>query len=123
MDYETISADAFGRSLWGIGLNLLVRDIAAEVLFLANVFGFSAHQPTKDFAIMIYRDTVLQIRSDGTYHANPVLQLLPENPPCGAGIEIRLCDVDPGEAAKKARMLEYVILQQAAWLARSLCSL
>lgn len=111
MDYETISADAFGRSLRGIGLNLLVRNVGAEVAFLTTVFGFSAHQPTKDFAIMRLGDVVLQIHSDGTYHANPLLDLLPENPPRGAGIEIRLYDVDPDQAAAQATVLGYVILQ------------
>ena len=35
MDFETISADDFGRSLTGIGLNILVRDVKAEAAFLA----------------------------------------------------------------------------------------
>lgn len=111
MDYETIRADAFGRSLRGIGLNLLVRDVATEVAFLTNVFGFSAHQPTKDFAIMRLGDAVLQLHSDNTYHANPLIELLPENPPRGAGVEIRLYDVDPDKAASKAAELGYFILQ------------
>jgi hypothetical protein len=90
MGYDTISAEDFGASLRGMGLNLLVRDVKGEVAFLETVFGMKAYQPTADFAIMTYGDQVFQLHSDGTYHANPLLALLPENPPRGAGIEIRL---------------------------------
>jgi hypothetical protein len=31
MDYETVSADAFGASLKGLGLNLLTRDVRRMV--------------------------------------------------------------------------------------------
>lgn len=111
MDYDKIDADSFGRSLRGIGLNLLVRDVGAEVAFLAQVFGFTAHQPTADFAIMVLGETVLQLHSDGTYHSNPLLGLLPETPPRGAGLEIRLYDVDPDAATAKAQARGDMILQ------------
>ena len=102
MDYDTTDADAFGRSLRGLGLNLLVRDVGAEVTFLETVFGMTAHQPTADFAIMVYGDHVFQLHSDGTYHSHPLLGMLPENPPRGAGIEIHLYDTDPDDAARLA---------------------
>lgn len=113
MDYETIGAAAFGASLQGIGLNLLVRDVPAQVTFLSDVFGMRAHQPTADFAILLYGDQVFQIHSDGTYHANPLLGLLPENPPRGAGIEIRLYDSDPDTAVTRAEASGATILQAA----------
>jgi len=90
MDYETIKADAFGQSLKGIGLNLLVRDVVAQCAFLETVFDMKAHQVSADFAIVTYGDQVFQLHSDTTYHSNPLLGLLPENPPRGGGIEIRL---------------------------------
>lgn len=113
MDYETIGAAAFGASLKGIGLNLLVRDVPAQVTFLSDVFGMRAHQPTADFAILLYGDQVFQIHSDGTYHANPLLGLLPENPPRGAGIEIRLYESDPDTAVTRAEASGATILQAA----------
>jgi len=112
MDYDTIDADGFGRGLRGIGLNLLVRDVAAEVAFLKSVFGMRAHQPTADFAIMSYGYQVFQLHSDGTYHSNPLLGLLPENPPRGGGIEIRLYDTDPDEAVARAEAAGGTILQE-----------
>ncbi|MEM6372286.1 MAG: VOC family protein [Pseudomonadota bacterium] len=111
MDYDNIDADGFGRGLRGIGLNLLVRDVGAQVAFLTAVFGMRAHQPTDDFAIMAYWDQVFQLHSDGTYHSNPLLGLLPENPPRGGGIEIRLYDTDPDEACERAIAAGGTILQ------------
>ncbi|MEL6215828.1 MAG: glyoxalase, partial [Pseudomonadota bacterium] len=55
---------------------------------------------------------IFQLHSDGTYHANPLLNLLPENPPRGAGIEIRLYDTDPGDAVARARAVDATILQE-----------
>lgn len=105
MDYEKIDADSFGRSLKGIGLNLLVQDVKAECAFLETVFEMKPHQVTADFAIVTYGEEVFQLHSDGTYAQNPLLGLLPENPPRGAGLEIRLYDTDPDQAA--ARAVEY----------------
>ena len=112
MDYETIDADGFGRGLKGIGLNLLVSDVGAEVAFLTAVFGMRAFQPTADFAIMTYGDQVFQLHSDGTYHSNPLLGLVPETPPRGGGIEIRLYDTDPDEAVVLAKAYGGVVLQE-----------
>lgn len=111
MDYEKVGGAAFGASLRGIGLNLLVRDVSAEVAFLETVFGMKAFQPTAEFAILEYVDQVFQIHSDGTYHSNPLLGLLPENPPRGAGIEIRLYESDPDAACAVAEEAGGTILQ------------
>ncbi|MCV6586146.1 MAG: glyoxalase [Marinibacterium sp.] len=112
-DYDRIDADGFGRSLRGIGLNLLVRDVGASCDFLIAVFGMTAHQPTADFAILRYGDQVFQIHSDGTYHANPLLGLLPDAPPRGAGIEIRLYDSDPDAAVARAGAVPQATVLQA----------
>jgi len=111
MDYDTVGAPAFGAGLRGIGLNLLVRDVGAQIAFLETVFGMKAYQPTADFAIMTYGDQAFQLHSDGTYHSNPLLGLLPETPPRGAGIEIRLYDTDPQDACDKAGAVGGTILQ------------
>lgn len=111
LDYENISAGDFGASLRGIGLNLLVRDVERQVAFLETVFGMKAFQPTSDFAIMTYGDQVFQIHSDGTYHSNPLLGLLPENPPRGGGMEIRLYDSDPDEVCAIVQSAGGTILQ------------
>lgn len=111
MDYETVTAEGFGASLRGIGLNLLVQDVKREVVFLQAVFDMTAHRVSADFAIMFYGKQVFQLHSDGTYHSNPLLGLVPENPPRGGGIEIRLYDSDPEEVCAKTEAAGGVILQ------------
>ena len=86
MDYETVSPSDFGKSLRGIGINILVRDVVAQCRFLEMVFGTTSHRVSADFAIITYGDQVFQLHSDGTYNSNRLLGLLPENPPRGAGV-------------------------------------
>ncbi len=102
-DLETISAEDFGRSLKGLGLNLLVRDVAGLVDFLVSVFDMTAHRQSEDFAIIAYGDQLFQIHADHTYHSHPLPSLLPENGARGGGIEIRLYNSDPDKAAQTAR--------------------
>ncbi|WP_300033319.1 glyoxalase [uncultured Roseobacter sp.] len=112
MDYETVSAEDFGKSLRGIGLNLLVRDVRATSAFLEAVFDVGVHRLSDDFAIITIGADVFQLHSDGTYAANPLLSILPENPPRGAGVEIRLYDADPDRAAGRAEALGFMVLQR-----------
>lgn len=112
MNYETVSADAFGKSLRGIGLNILVRNVRATAAFLTEVFEVGVHQMTEDFAIVTYGAEVFQLHADGTYHAHPLLNMLPENPPRGAGIEVRFYDTDPDTAAARAEACGATILQR-----------
>lgn len=111
MDYENVSAAEFGKSLRGLGLNLLVSDVQATAAFLHEVLGMRTHRLSADFAIVTYQAQVFQLHSDGTYHANSLLGLLPENPPRGAGLEIRLYQTDPDSAAARAEARGHVILQ------------
>lgn len=114
MDYETVSAGDFGKSLRGIGLNLLVRNVRATCQFLTQVFDVTVHRLSDDFAIVTYGDQIFQLHSDGTYHSNPLLNLLPENPPRGAGVEIRFYDTDPDAAVARAEAQGAMILQPPA---------
>lgn len=113
MDYQTVTAGDFGKSLNGIGLNLLVQDVLAQCAFLETVFEMKLYQATTDFAIVWYNCQVFQLHSDKTYHSNPLLSLLPENPPRGGGLEIRLYDTDPDDAVLRAENEGATILQPA----------
>lgn len=113
MDFETVEAEDFGRSLAGMGLNLLVRDVRAEAAFLGQAFGMTAHRVSRDFAIMAYGGTVFQLHADHTFGAHPLLGLLPEAGPRGAGIEIRLYETDPDQAAARIAGLPGAVLLQA----------
>ena len=111
MNFETVTGPQFGRSLRGIGMNLLVRDVKAEAAFLSDVFGMTAPRLSKDFAIIIYGKDVVQLHSDGTFGTHPLLGLLPEAGARGAGMEIRLYETDPDEAAAKAEKAGGHVLQ------------
>lgn len=113
MDFETVSPEDFGRSLRGIGMNILVRDVGEELAFLADVFGLKAHRVSRDFAIVPYGAQVFQIHGDHTYGAHPLLSLLPEAGARGAGIEIRLYDSDPDAAVARAEARGAMVLQAA----------
>ena len=112
MDYESVSATDFGKSLRGIGLNILVRDVEATAAFLKDVFEVGVHRLSKDFAIITYGHEVFQLHADGTYAQNPLLSLLPENPPRGSGVEIRLYDTDPEAAVARAEARGAMVLQE-----------
>jgi len=111
MDYENVSASDFGASLTGLGVNLLVRDVVAQADMLSQVFDMTAFRVSADFAIMRYGTAMFQLHSDGTYHANPYQGLLPENPPRGAGCELRLYETDPDLAAARAEAFGMTLLQ------------
>lgn len=114
MDYETLPAPDFGHSLRAVTVNLLVRDVAAEIAFLTAVFGLTAHRASRDFAILLHAGQPIQLHADHTYAAHPLLSLLPETPPRGAGIELRLHEADPDQAvAAAAAFPQATILQPA----------
>ncbi|WP_319825297.1 VOC family protein [Thalassovita sp.] len=114
MDYETVTAADFGASLRGIGLNLLVRDVPASAAFLTTVFGMAAYRVSRDFAILTYHGQVFQLHADHTFGSHPLQGLLPETPPRGAGVELRLYDTDPDIAVQRAEPAGGVVLQSPA---------
>jgi len=102
MDYETVTPEAFGASLRGFGLNILVRDVRAQAAFLADVFGAVPHRVSDDFAIIAYQGHLMQLHADHTYGSHPLLGLVPESPPRGAGASLHMFDSDPDIAAARA---------------------
>ena len=102
MDFERVSPKKFGKLLTGLGINILVRDVDMHAQFLPNVFGMGVHQLSSNFAILVYGDDIFQMHADATYSKHPLLSLLPETPPRGAGIEIRLYHSDPDQCHLRA---------------------
>ena len=64
-----------------------------------NVLGAEAVFGNKDFAVMRYQEQQWMLHADHTYHSNPLPSLVSGDQARGAGIELRLYDVDPAEAA------------------------
>jgi predicted lactoylglutathione lyase len=108
-------ADMFGRGLGpGIGVNLLVQDVAASVRFQAEVLGAQARYWDNDFAIMTQGGTVWMLHHDRTYHSHPLAGIAQGAQGRGAGIELRMYGVDPDEAVQAAEALGAIILADAA---------
>ena len=112
MDYETVPPPEFGHALRAISVNLLCRDVPAEVAFLVAAFEMTAHRASADFAILLHAGQPLQLHSDATYASHPLPGLLPESGPRGAGIEIRLHEADPDLAAARAEAAGGIVLQR-----------
>ena len=114
MDLETVPAEDFGRSLTGIGVNLLTPNVRTLAGFLKDVFGLPAYQLTDDFAIIRHGQMLMQLHSDGTYHSPPPLGLVPETPPRGAGMQLYLLGIDPDSAIARAEAAGHMVLEQPA---------
>ncbi|MBF9059507.1 glyoxalase [Rhodobacterales bacterium HKCCSP123] len=114
MDLETVTADAFGRSLTGIGLNLLTRDVRGLAGFLSDVFGLTVHRLSDDFAVVRHGQLMIQLHADGTFARHPLPSLLPENPPRGGGVQLYLFGIDPDAAIARAEATGHTVLEPAS---------
>ncbi|KAB7615281.1 VOC family protein [Amylibacter sp. SFDW26] len=102
MDLETVSPGGFGKSLTGLGVNLLTQDVKKLAAFLTGTFDATVHRLSDDFAIIKLGDTMIQLHHDATYRTHPVQGMLPDNPPRGAGVQLYLFGIDPDQAIAKA---------------------
>ena len=109
-----MSADAYGRSLDGFGVNLLVSDVAASLAFLTGVLGVEVVYSDADFAVCRHDDGTWMLHSDASYHSNPLLALTGDGAIRGAGVELRLYGVDPDTAAVRAEAAGHTLLQAPA---------
>ena len=92
-------ADEYGRSLSGLGVNLLVADVARALRFQTAVLGaFSAEW---------------MFHADHTYHDHPLRGSLTPELARGIGVELRLHGCDPDAAERHARELGYTVLAGA----------
>jgi catechol 2,3-dioxygenase-like lactoylglutathione lyase family enzyme len=103
-----MAADAYGRSLRGMGVNLLVREVARSVAFLTEVLTLDLVYADADFAVLRFggrerggQDVILH--ADHTYAEHPLLALTGDGALRGAGAELRLYGVDPDAAEARAR--------------------
>ncbi|WP_375590073.1 hypothetical protein ABWH89_04110 [Hoeflea alexandrii] len=92
-------ADDFGRSLpRGIGVNLLVRDMAAELAFCRDCLGAMVLDSDEDFAAIELCGSVFMLHADHSYSHHPMSGIVAGSETRGAGIEIRVYGLDPDKA-------------------------
>jgi len=113
MDLETVAPATFGRSLRGVGINFLCRDVEAMARFLEAVFGLSIHRQSRDFALVRHGEALMQLHSDATFGRHPLHALLPQSPPRGAGMQLYLFGIDPDMAVARAGAAGGVVIEAA----------
>lgn len=107
-------ADEYGRGLKaGIGVNLLVRDIARALTFQSDVLAAETVYADEDFAVIRFAGTEWMLHADHTYLDNPMTGVISDLEGRGAGAELRLYGRNPDEAEAAARAGGYVVLAGA----------
>lgn len=96
-------ADAFGRSLTGLGHNLLTTDVAHMTRFLQTVLQADVVYEDVDFAVVTVSGGTLLVHADHSYSDHPYSASVRDCQVRGAGLEIRLYGVDPDYAERAAR--------------------
>lgn len=99
-----MEADDFGRSLpRGVGLNLLMPEIAPMEDFCRNVLGANTIYADEDFAAVEIAGSVFILHADHSYADHEMAGLVAGVEFRGAGIEIRIYGVDPDRVEARAR--------------------
>lgn len=107
-------ADAYGRSLTGFGVNLLVTDVARSVGFAVDVLGASVVYADPDFAVLRHGAAEWMLHADHTYDSHPLSGIACTAEGRGAGVELRLYHSDPDRAETAARAAGHMVLAGAA---------
>ncbi len=106
-------APAYGQSLRGLTINLLIRDIEAALPFYRDVLGAEIVYQDPDFAVLRHGDADWMLHADHTYQDHP-LHAEAQDGRRGIGAELRLHGCDPDAAEAAARRLGYQVLATAA---------
>ncbi|MDH3688523.1 MAG: hypothetical protein OEU36_03435 [Gammaproteobacteria bacterium] len=106
-------ADEYGRSLSGLSVNLLVKDIDVSLPFHRDVLAAEVIYSDPDFAVLNGFGAEWMLHADHTYLDNPMIGIVSALEGRGGGVELRLHGRDPDEAEAVARRLDYIVLQGA----------
>ena len=107
-------APEYGRSLRGLGLNLLVRDMAVSLPFHREVLDAEVVYHDPDFAVLRRGEAEWMLHADHTYDEHPLQAQLASGETRGIGAELRLHGRDPDAAEAAARRLGYTVLAATA---------
>ncbi len=107
-------APDYGRSLTGLGINLLVEDMARAIAFARTVLGAAPVYADPDFAVMRGHGAEWMLHADHTYDRHPLRRRAAEGGTRGTGLELRLHGCDPDRAEAAARTAGYEVLASAA---------
>jgi catechol 2,3-dioxygenase-like lactoylglutathione lyase family enzyme len=105
-----MSAADYGRTLSGLSVNLIVRDVSRSVPFYTDVLALRLLHADADFAAFEGEGVRLQIHADHTYERMPWAPRLASGERRGLGTEIRILGIDPDAAERRAREAGYAVL-------------
>ncbi len=98
-----MSADEYGRSLRGLTINLLVRNVEPALAFARDVLGVEPVYSDRDFAMLRHGPSEWMLHAEHTYRDHPLHASLAGGTARGIGVEIRLHDADPDASEEAAR--------------------
>ena len=98
-----MSAEDYGKSLKGFGVNLLVEEIARSVAFQVEVLGAKIVYSDVDFAVIQIGAATWMLHADHTYSDHPLQGSLGPGMIRGLGMELRVYDLDPDACEARAR--------------------
>jgi len=105
-----MSAADYGRTLTGLSVNLIVRDLVRSIPFYADVLELRLLYSDEDFAAFEREGVRLQLHADHTYAQMPWAPRLRDDGRRGFGAEIRILGIDPDAAEKRARDGGFTVL-------------
>ncbi len=103
----------YGRSLSGLGINLLVVEIARAIAFATKVLAAETIYADPDFAVLSAQASQWMLHADHTYDDHPLTGSLGLELARGVGVELRLYGRDPDAAEANARARGDTILAGA----------
>lgn len=110
-----MAADEFGRSLpRGVGLNLLVPEIAETETFLREVLGANTIYADVDFAAIEIAGSVLMLHADHSYADHDMAGIVAGVEARGSGVEIRVYGLDPDRVEARAAAVGHFVLAGSA---------
>ena len=104
------SAADYGRSLKGLGFNLLVTDVPRAVVFATEVLGATPFYHNQDFAALRWNGQDFMFHADRAYRGHPLSGVVAGLEARGAGVELRLYGCDPDRAEARAREMGFTVL-------------
>jgi uncharacterized glyoxalase superfamily protein PhnB len=108
-----MSGVEYGRSLKGLGFNLIVNDLERALHFAKQVLGAEVFFRTDVFAAMKLSDQDFMFHIPSSYRGNELHATLQSDLARGVGIELRCYHVDPDAAEARARQHNYTVLAGA----------
>jgi len=103
-------ADDYGRSLKGLGINLLVENIERAVAFQTSVLAAEVVYADPDFAVLHGYGAEWMLHADHTYNDHEFYGSLRPDTARGIGVELRLHGCDPDAAEARAREAGYTVM-------------